>query len=87
MANIGKTPFFSAIVRDGRSYSRELFEKAVYVLGSISRQRATRFSELLAKVCCRFLEVAKSVAQVTTAEAQMSHTDEVLGDIPDEFLG
>lgn len=69
-----QTDFVNAVARDGRSYSRELFDKAadVVVLRGL-------------KTGAEIQQLRLFVEKVEEAKANMMEEDEDLGDIPDEF--
>jgi len=67
--------FQSAVAKDGRSYSRDLFNRA----GRIAAKTAIRTPDEL-QALSAFVD---KVEAIKTAEEE----DEALGDLPDEFLG
>ena len=67
--------FARAVAGDGRSYRKELFEKAASILGT----RALKSADEIEKLRLFVLKVEETKA---TIEAE-----DDLGDIPDEFLG
>jgi ubiquitin conjugation factor E4 B len=71
----GEDEFALAVARDGRSYSKELFEKAARIA---FRARIKTEEELLA-----FNKLIERVERFKAEEKE----DEEYGDMPDEFLG
>lgn len=68
--------FVNAVARDGRSYSKELFDKAAEV--AVMRGLKTG---------AEIVQLRQFVAKVEEAKTNMMEEDEDLGEIPDEFLG
>jgi ubiquitin conjugation factor E4 B len=68
--------FVKAVAGDGRSYSKELFDKAADVALRRSLKSETEIEQL-----------RLFVAKVEESKANMEADDEDLGEIPDEFLG
>ena len=71
-----QSDFVKAVAGDGRSYSKELFEKAAEVALLRNLKTETEIQQL-----------RSFVVKVEEAKANMVEEDEDLGDIPDEFLG
>jgi ubiquitin conjugation factor E4 B len=71
-----QTDFVNAVARDGRSYTKELFDKAA----GVAVQRGLK-TEVEVNLLRSF------VAKVEEAKTSMIEEDEDLGDIPDEFTG
>ncbi|KAF9464224.1 ubiquitin elongating factor core-domain-containing protein [Collybia nuda] len=67
--------FIKAVAGDGRSYSKELFNKAAEVALRRSLKSETEIEQL-----------RQFVTKVEECKASMEADDEDLGDIPDEFL-
>ncbi|POY75438.1 hypothetical protein BMF94_1509 [Rhodotorula taiwanensis] len=68
------TPFQTAMAKDGRSYSRDLFQRAT----RIARKTAIKTDEELS-------EIAAMVERVEVIKAA-EEADDALGEIPDEYL-
>jgi ubiquitin conjugation factor E4 B len=71
-----RAPFHEAIANDGRSYTKELFERAV----RIARKANLKSSDELQKL-------AKLVDKVEELKQMEADEELELGEIPDEFLG
>jgi ubiquitin conjugation factor E4 B len=71
-----QTNFVNAVARDGRSYTKELFDKAGQIAVSRGLKTGTEMEQL-----------RLFVAKVEEAKVNMMEEDEDLGDIPDEFMG
>lgn len=69
------TAFQTAVAKDGRSYSQDLFQRAT----RIARKTAIKTDEELN-------EIAAMVSRVEVIKAA-EEADEALGEIPDEYLG
>lgn len=75
--NLSDQPeFVNGVARDGRSYTKELFDKAAFLAG---RRKLKTEAEIA--------QLQLFVAKVEEAKANMIEEDEDLGDIPDEFTG
>ncbi|XP_049343169.1 probable ubiquitin conjugation factor E4 [Solanum verrucosum] len=66
--------FPAAIIRDGRSYSDQIFSAAVEILGKIGEDMS---------IIQEFIDLA---AKAKTAASEALDAEAALGDIPDEFL-
>ena len=75
--NLAAQPeFVSAVARDGRSFRKELFERAVHILGNKTGLVSHEF-------CQKLLQFAADAHQQKLAEEE---EDLEMGDAPDEFL-
>jgi ubiquitin conjugation factor E4 B len=71
-----QSDFVNAVARDGRSYTKELFDNAA----DVAVKRVLKTAE-------EVNQLRSFVVKVEEAKANMMEEDEDLGDIPDEFTG
>ena len=67
--------FITSVAKDGRSYSKEVFFRAIGILSKHAIKSADEITSLVS-----FVESVEAVIKTDLAE------EEELGDIPDEFL-
>lgn len=71
-----ESEFVSAVARDGRSFNKEMFERAVHIL-------ARKIGLVSDEFCQRLLSFAQSAEEQRIAEEE---EDQNFGDVPEEFL-
>ncbi|CEP62538.1 ubiquitin-ubiquitin ligase UFD2 LALA0_S05e07866g [Lachancea lanzarotensis] len=75
--NLSEQPeFICAVARDGRSFSRAMFDRAVHILGTKTGLASDDF-------CTRLLQFARDAEDQKVAEEE---EDLEMGDAPDEYL-
>ena len=67
--------FRVAVAKDGRSYSRDLFD------------RADRFARKMALKVDKELDVLRDMVEAVEVLRQLEEDDDAMGEIPDEYLG
>ncbi|SCU92656.1 LAMI_0E11452g1_1 [Lachancea mirantina] len=71
-----QSEFISAVARDGRSFQKELFDRAVYILGNKTGLVSDEF-------CCKLMQFARDAQDQKIAEEE---EDMEMEDAPEEFL-
>ncbi|SCV99835.1 LAFE_0B03554g1_1 [Lachancea fermentati] len=75
--NLSDEPeFISAVARDGRSFHKSMFDRAIHILGTRTGLASDEF-------CCKLMQFARDAEDQRIAEEE---EDLEMGDAPDEFL-